>query len=49
MEFSKQTIRPTMWSYYVMEFLDGGNLRDKIIENGGAFFVEEAYEDLLST
>lgn len=29
-------------AYYVMEFLDGGNLRDKIKENGGAFSVEEA-------
>lgn len=29
-------------AYYVMEFLDGGNLRDKIKENGGAFSVDEA-------
>lgn len=29
-------------AYYVMEYLDGGNLRDKIKENGGAFSVEEA-------
>ncbi len=29
-------------AYYVMEYLDGGNLRDKIKENGGAFSVDEA-------
>lgn len=29
-------------AYYVMEFLDGGNLRDKIKENGGAFSIDEA-------
>ena len=29
-------------AYYVMEFLEGGNLRDKIKENGGGFSVDEA-------
>ena len=29
-------------AYYVMEFLDGGNLRDKIKDNGGGFSVDEA-------